>query len=529
MARMVPFPMLPTESSAERRLYEGFLQQLDDAYVVYHSVDWVLAGRGGGQPEQGEADFVIAHPVDGVLAVEAKGGELRYEPDGDRWSQGGKSGWHDLREDPFHQARDEMQSLVRILEARPGWDEWRPSYGYAVALPDATYDRDAHPDAPAAHTIDRGDMDRLAERVREIMHAWRRDDRRFGARGMAELDHALGFRVEIRTPLKLAFDEEEKRILELTEEQSYLRSFVLHRRRAVVSGPPGSGKTVLAIGVAEHLASEGKRTLLTCVNRRLADHLRVSTKGVDGLTVEDFHGLAADAGPRFDAIVVDEAQDFQASWWPALLATHRRPDDGILYLFADESQDLRDRGGLPLEPDDVLPPLEHNLRNTEAIHGFVSVFFDADGHPGTAKGPRGRDVEVLAYTGDDELFRLVEVVLANLVVGEHVPADDIVVLTPPGRETSTLWTRRRFGRFELADELDPDRVLWSSVDDFDGLERSVVVLAELGDRHEEDVDRDVRVGASRATHHLIVLATEPVAAEIRRRAGRLVAAPAPHA
>ena len=157
------------------------------------------------------------------------------------------------------------------------------------------------------------------------------------------------------------------------------------------------------------------------------------------------------------------------------------------------------------------------------------MFFDADGHPGTAKGPRGRDVEVLAYTGDDELFRLVEVVLANLVDGEHVPADDIVVLTPPGRETSTLWARRRFGRFELADELDPDRVLWSSVDDFDGLERSVVVLAELGDRHEDDVDRDVRVGASRAIHHLIVLATEPVAAEIRRRAGRLVAAPAPHA
>jgi len=27
MARMVPFPMLPTDSSAERRLYEGFLER----------------------------------------------------------------------------------------------------------------------------------------------------------------------------------------------------------------------------------------------------------------------------------------------------------------------------------------------------------------------------------------------------------------------------------------------------------------------------------------------------------------------
>ena len=43
MARMVPFPMLPTTSTAERRLYEGFLEQLGDEYVVYHSVDWVLS------------------------------------------------------------------------------------------------------------------------------------------------------------------------------------------------------------------------------------------------------------------------------------------------------------------------------------------------------------------------------------------------------------------------------------------------------------------------------------------------------
>ena len=27
-------------------------------------------------------------------------------------------------EDPFHQAKDEMHSLVRILEAQPGWERW---------------------------------------------------------------------------------------------------------------------------------------------------------------------------------------------------------------------------------------------------------------------------------------------------------------------------------------------------------------------------------------------------------------------
>ena len=142
MARMVPFPMLPTTSSAERRLYEGFLEQLDDAYTVYHSVDWVLARN-----EQGEADFVVVHPEDGLLVLEAKGGSLAYDPSTRRWTQHGRSGKHDLVEDPFHQARDEMHSLVRILEAQPGWEEWKPSYGYGLAMPDAIYERDA-PRAP---------------------------------------------------------------------------------------------------------------------------------------------------------------------------------------------------------------------------------------------------------------------------------------------------------------------------------------------------------------------------------------------
>ena len=557
MARMVPFPMLPTESSAERLLYEGFLTQLDDVYVVFHSVDWVLSGRHG-RPEQGEADFVIAHPEDGILVVEAKGGELRYDPSRRRWSQSGRSGSHTLGEDPFHQARDEMHSLMRILELQPGWDQWKPSYGYACAFPHGLYAQDAHPGAPAALVVDHDDLDVLAERVRAIMGSWRHEGRRFGASGMQALEQVLGYAVEIRTPLKLLFREEDRRIVELTEEQAYLRAFVLHRERAVVTGPPGSGKTLLATSIAKQLAEGGQRTLLTCFNKRLAAHLRATMADVPHLTVGHFHQLCTDMaraaslpipaapldgdrgyfdellpglleeaarklGPRFDAIVVDEAQDFRAWWWPALLALHRDPDHGRLYLFADESQVLYDDGELPLGPEHRLPPLPHNLRNTTAIAEFVSVFFDAEGQGGTPKGPPGRDVEVMAYEGEDELVRLLEVVLLNLVDQEGLTLEDIAILTPPGRDKSLVWARRTLGRFTLSDTVEPDTVLWSTVHAFKGLERPVIVLAELGQRHEEDVDRYVRVGASRATHHLIVLATPPVAAAIRRRAKRVAA------
>lgn len=552
MARMVPFPMLETESSAERLLYESFMEQLSDEYVIFHSVDWVLAGRDG-TAEQGEADFVIAHPVDGLLVMEVKGGELRYDPTRRRWSQGGRSGSHDLDKDPFKQASGEMRSLVKILEAKPGWLDWRPSFGYAVAFPQSMYEREAHPGAPLDLVLDRDDLDRLPRRVAEIQQHWVRDGRAFGERGMRELERALGYAVEVRTPMKRMFREEDRKIVELTQEQAYARAFVLNRSRAVVSGPPGSGKTVLAMSVARHIAEGGRRTLLTCFNKRLAAHLSECTEGVPHLEVAHFHGLCTSLareaglkvptdpgedqraffdetlpglleeagrklGPRFDAMVVDEAQDFREWWWPALLSLHRDPDRGALYLFADESQNLYDGGQLPVDADTGSLLLHENLRNTKAIGEFVSVFFDAGQLPGAPKGPPGRDVEVLDYSGEDELFRLVEVVLKNLIEQEQLSLDDIVILTPAGREKSILWEKRQIGKFTLSDAVEPDTVLWSTVHSFKGLERAVVILAEMGERHADDVDRFIRVGCSRARNHLIVLATQPVASEIRRRA-----------
>ncbi len=546
MARMVPFPMLPTESSAERRLYEGFLEQLDDAYVVYHSVDWVLAGAN--EPNQGEADFVVAHPEAGVLVLEAKGGGLSYDPATKRWSQSGHGGSHLLDEDPFHQAKDEMHSLVAILEAQPGWGRWRPSYGFGLAFPDGWYEHDAHPGAPAAVVIDRDDMERLAHRVAEIMRYWRRDGRRFGAEGMDALALALGYRVEVRAPLKLEFDEEDKKIVELTQDQAWILAFVTHRKRAAVTGPAGCGKTLLAVEIAKRLAFSGRPTLLTCFNKGLAKYLRQCTEGAANLDVAHFHELcvrtareaglqlteattepgspyfehrlpelleqaARELGPRYDAMVVDEAQDFREWWWPALLALHRDPDEGTLYLFADDNQNLYG-GSLPLDPEHRCPPLPANLRNTERIHEFVSVFYRGDEKP-AARGPHGRPPEILGYKDDRDLAHLLAVVLTNLVEEEDVPLEDIVVLTPSGKEKSRLRARDRVDGFRLADEVEPGTVLTASVHGFKGLERPVVILAELGDKHEEDLAQYLYVGGSRARNHLIVLAAEPVARELR--------------
>jgi hypothetical protein len=222
-------------------------------------------------------------------------------------------------------------------------------------------------------------------------------------------------------------------------------------------------------------------------------------------------------GPRYEAIVVDEGQDFREWWWPPLLSLHRDPDHGRLYVFMDDAQNLYG-GTVPVDGVDVCPPLPANVRNTKPIAEFVSVFYDGVDKP-LSLGPEGRPPQILGYEDDDGLARLLAIVLTNLVEEEKLPLDAIVVLTPSGKGKSRLRARERLDGFRLSERPEPDAVLATSIHGFKGLEREVVILAELGDKHLEDLRQYLYVGASRAKNELIVLALEPVARELRRLVG----------
>ena len=128
-------------------------------------------------------------------------------------------------------------------------------------------------------------------------------------------------------------------------------------------------------------------------------------------------------------------------------------------------------------------------------------------------------MQILGYEDDEALARLLAIVLRTLVEEEGVPLEDIAVLTPSGDGKSRLRGRGSVDGFRLSSSVEPGSVLATSVHAFKGLERPVVILAELGDKHEEDLNRYLYVGGSRARNHLIVLAAEPVARELRRLTG----------
>ena len=79
-------------------------------------------------------------------------------------------------------------------------------------------------------------------------------------------------------------------------------------------------------------------------------------------------------------------------------------------------------------------------------------------------------------------------------------------------EKSALRKDGRLGDLPLAEVPTDGALLTSSLQGFKGLERPVVILAELGERGDTRLVEYLYVGGSRARYQLVLVAREPLAA-----------------
>jgi hypothetical protein len=398
---------------------------------------------------------------------------------------------HETR-DPYEQATTAKHVLERKLKALPKWRGRHVPIGHAVALPDCLKTGVAGPDGSPEITLDADDLNRPVEAIERaygfwhlsVSEEWRRD-------GLGLIERTFVHRDFARLRLGAQLGQFEREFTRLTEQQSSVLDVLGYQHRAAICGCAGSGKTMLAIEKARRLAGEGQRVLVTCYNKALADFIRSQlppprparpgARPVAGGTqdagqldlfgharveVEHFHALAAawarrarvELPPaavvgsdrfftsrlpealleatskleeRFDAILVDEGQDFLEPWWTPLQTLLADPDDGILYVFYDDNQALYTPGArLPIATPPF--PLTRNCRNTQAIHRHVLRWYQGAETP-TVLGPEGRSPETLTYRDEDAMREHVRRTLHRLVHDEKVPERDIVVLTPRGR------------------------------------------------------------------------------------------------
>lgn len=306
-------------------------------------------------------------------------------------------------------------------------------------------------------------------------------------------------------------------------------------RRMEIRGGAGSGKTWLAMEQTRRLQRAGERVALVCYSRGLAAYFsRVTSqwpRREQPAYVGTFHGLgikergaspcqagdedsgywedrlpaqmielAADllVGKRFDALVVDEAQDFADRWWPVVLAALKEPDTGRLSIFSDEGQRVFARfGGMP-ECQAVFV-LDQNLRNTRQIADtFQSLALTRM----RSRGGLGPDVRHVGCAPEDAVAAADNVVDELLEQGWH--PSDIALPTTGSRHPEQTSRQDESQDVYWASFWDQDQVFYGHVLGFKGLERRVVVLAVNDLERRDRAKERLYVGLSRARDQLVV-------------------------
>jgi hypothetical protein len=538
------------QSDAERRLFERLRDETSDTITAFHGVAWLVPSRG--KPRQGEADFVLAHPKHGVVALEVKGGTIRFDAAEGTWTSSGRDGEVKIK-DPVKQAQSASHRLRELLERAQRDGAENISFGYGVAFPSARVDmRQLRADTPREIVVDHADLRSLDTRLHALFGYWhdRSSQPPLGETGIKRLERVLANSFELRAPLAHDLAEEQRQLLRLTEEQYRVLDLLARHPRAAIAGCAGSGKTFLAAEKARRLAAQGFRVLMLAYNVLLAQHLRRGLAEVEGVDVFAFDDLCravvAEAGVeladepvsgeehvyyrrlrelfaehidvaagRYSALVVDEAQDFDPDWWVPLQLLLEDPDRSPLYVFFDSNQRLFPvPQGLPV-PDEPFQ-LTVNCRNTKRINRLVSEFYD--GELADALGPEGVPIEHHVYDTDEQLLEQLDTAVRAWVNDAQVRPEDIALLSAHSAERSVLWRVDRLGGVLLTDDpWESGKVLRSSIHRFKGLERLVVGVAELDGASE----RALYVGFSRPSVFLSVFCPRKT---LRRLPRQLLAA-----
>lgn len=535
MARMVPESLSPESPASERYVYKRLEAGLPASWTVIHGRRFFLPG---GRPREGELDFLVIDPARGAIGLEVKGGGV--ERSGDHWFSTDLSQQRHEIKDPGKQASAAVHGIHRYLTTARGFGQagHRCRIGWGVVLPDIEVPSDLGPELPRELIIDRGAFADIQRGIDRVFKAQ-------GVSGPALSRVTLAALLEVLLPtchlvpsLAARFQHEGDSLIRLTDEQASILDMLEANQRVAIEGAAGTGKTLLALEKARRLADQGQRSLLLCFNRPLADSLRQSAAGFE---VDTFHGfcsakanlaklgfripaggsakqfweeeaplklleaLEARSDDRYDAIVVDEGQDFRENWWPSIDEALRVPGRGTLYVFFDPHQNIY--GGGPPSALGVAPTrLIYNCRNTIRIAEYAADLVGASAkvRPGA---PSGAAVEVVSCASPDEVVAQVRRRLHILVVDEKLRAEQIVILSTRSTKRSALAKQRHLGNFHLVD-LDaipaPMEVRFGTLHRFKGLEADVVLLVDITGGERTSGPAHLYVGASRARHLLLV-------------------------
>lgn len=538
MAKMFPekFPIKIEEErkpSSERAVYTA-LSDLPNDYYVFYNINWQQINDCR-VPIESEADFIIVHAEKGILILEVKGGGIVYDAKNDLWSSQDRNGQVHIIKDPVRQGVKTKHWLLNELKKMTAFKNIRSRIWNSVCFPDTSIPTNTYlkTDLDRRQILDHHDLKEIKKSINQIFDFLFQSDLSGeppGVLGMEALVTLLGASFTLKSPLSIQLNEEEQELIQLTENQYKLFSWMGKRKNVAISGCAGSGKTMLGLMRAQRLSDIGLGVLFLCYNKPLADFLKPK---LENGTVITFHGLCEKAAKelekrdyrsdnserlfteiypsllieyaeknqlQFDAIIVDEAQDFHENYWMAV-ASLLKPDS-YLYIFFDDNQNIFEgdttfQGLISSEPFELF----ENCRNTRLIHDDVRKFHATPKNI-ESNAPLGREPRWINYSTNEELKIGIRKELDRLHNKNNVDLEKIIILTTKSETNSIFKEGLKLGNFIISwKPVSKNIVEVSTIHSFKGLERSVVIIAEL-DNQSPDLEKLLYIGCSRAKTEL---------------------------
>jgi hypothetical protein len=552
-------------SPGEREIFARLKNDRDiDSWTILHSLDLADHVR----QVSGEADFVIIVPGLGVLCLEVKASHSVVRSD-DGWYYGKDRVPHS--KGPFRQASEAMHSIRnRVISSRPRLSS--VLFWSAVIFPYLEFSIRST-EWHEWQAIDSRKMQSrgLAESIMHVLRCAREHiSTKSGSlsRLLLEPRPSIGEASEIADLLRPSFElttSPRSRVKRIKDEliaftaEQYAALDALHTNdRILFRGPAGTGKTLLAIEAARRASKSGKKVLLICFNRLLREWISEQFEGVGpSVTVHTLHSYALSVAgivpsadqvpssefwrdelpslalaalltsdkeslPRFDELVVDEAQDILIAQYLDLLdfSISKGLDGARWRFFADfENQAIFNSGTateLITELREYAPAfvefsLRNNCRNPPRIaclaHLLGRLMPD---YTRVLRPDNGVEPEIVFYR---DLPHQAELLVSKLqqFQEEGFEAADTMVLSSRGDSTSaaaTISDQKWKQRIKPLSACKRGEIGFASIHAFKGLEALVVIVTDLSRLDPVSTADLFYIGVTRAVERLVVLMSE---------------------
>lgn len=473
MARLLPSDIselsLSLGKTAELRTLDSLRTDLPSEYTVFHSVHW--SRDAAYQTTFGEADFIVVNQSGEVVVIEQKSGALDESADGliKLYSDGQKN--------VASQIHRTLNSIRDQFKRQSGHDI---GLDYLIYCPDYRL-RDLNAvGLNASRIVDTRDASRFADRIRSILAPGTPSD--YGKRVLRFFENRFHLVPDIHAHVTAGEREMIRLSGGLADTLSAIEMKPLKLR---VRGTAGCGKSVVAGRFADNTAAVGKRVLLVCFNRPLAE--RFKTNVPQGAQVNTFYGfmdrflisrghklayermgepnfwvdvqervIGEEIGPewKYDALIVDEGQDFEPQW-SEILRLFLKADADLLWL-EDLDQSIRpDRTNNStsepacerLSPHFIGFHTRANYRSPETIARYIQRALPFDFIP--CNPLPGLGVGVTMYKEASEQSKRVAAIVTGLI-RTGFRHSDIVILSMHGLSRATFAHEKRVGNFTLS-------------------------------------------------------------------------------